>query len=147
VKVRVIKSSWALVFVLSISFSASVWAADPVPQTVTTKVLSTTVTSSGQPITLPRNDVEVIVTTLEIQPHAVLPRHLHPYPRYGYVLEGTLKITNDQTGVTKVFNAGDFIVEAIGQWHRAEPIGEAPVKLLVIDQIEAGKMANSVVQK
>jgi quercetin dioxygenase-like cupin family protein len=147
VKVRVIKSPWALVFVLSISFSASVDAADPAPPTVTTKVLTTTTTSSGQPIALPRSDVEVIVTTLEIQPHANLPRHLHPYPRYGYVLEGTLKITNDQAGTTQVFNAGDFIVEAIGQWHRAETIGDAPVKLLVIDQVEGGKLANSVVQK
>jgi quercetin dioxygenase-like cupin family protein len=147
VKVRVIKSPWALVFVLSISFSVSAYAADAPSSVVTTKVLTTTETSSGQPITLPKSDVEVIATTLEIQPHATLPRHLHPYPRYGYVLEGTLKITNDQTGTTQVFNAGDFIVEAIGQWHRAETVGDVPVKLLVIDQVEGRKMANSVVQK
>jgi quercetin dioxygenase-like cupin family protein len=147
VKVRVIKSSWALVFVLSVSFSAAGFAADTTQPVVTTKVLTTMQTSSGQPITLPRSDVEVIVTTLEIHPGAVLPRHLHPYPRYGYVLEGALKITNDQTGTVEVFKAGDFIVEAIGQWHHAETIGDVPVKLLVIDQIEGGKSANSVVQK
>lgn len=146
-KVRVIKSPWALVFVLSVSFSAAGFAADTTQPVVTTKVLTTMQTSSGQPITLPHSDVEVIVTTLEIQPHASLPRHLHPYPRYGYVLEGTLKVTNDQTGITEVFQAGDFIVEAIGQWHHAETVGDLPVKLLVIDQVEGAKLANSVVQK
>jgi quercetin dioxygenase-like cupin family protein len=149
VKVRVIKSPWALVFVLSVSLWATgAGAADATSsKVVTTKVLSTMQTSSGQPITLPHSDVEVIVTTLEIQPHASLPRHLHPYPRYGYMLEGTLKITNDQTGITEVFQAGDFIVEAIGQWHHAETVGDLPVKLLVIDQVEGAKLANSVVQK
>jgi quercetin dioxygenase-like cupin family protein len=146
VKVRVIKSPWALVFVLSLSFSVSTYAADPHPPAVMTKVLTTTTTSSGQPITLPKSDVEVIVTILEIQPHAQLPRHLHPYPRYGYVLEGALKITNDETGTTEVFKAGDFIVEAIGQWHHAETLGDSPVKLLVIDQVEGRKTGNTVVR-
>jgi quercetin dioxygenase-like cupin family protein len=148
VKVVVSRSPWALVFVLSLSFAIpAANAADTTASVVTTKVLATTQTSSGQPITLPHSDVEVIVTTLEIQPHTALPRHLHPYPRYGYVLEGALKITNDQTGMTDVFEAGDFIVEAIGQWHHAETIGDAPVKLLVIDQIQGRTTANSVVEK
>lgn len=141
-KIRVNKSPWALVFVLSFSFSA--YAADPVPLATVTNVLSTMQTSSGQPITLPRTDVEVIVTTMEIHPGVTLPRHLHPYPRYGYVLEGSLKITNDQTGVTEVFKPGDFIVEAIGQWHHAETIGNSPVKLLVIDQVQGRKPGNTL---
>lgn len=141
-KVRVSKSSWALVFVLSFSFSA--YAADETPPVVTTKVLTTMQTSSGQPITLPRSDVEIIVTTMEIHPGITLPRHLHPYPRYGYVLEGSLKITNDQTGTTEVFKPGDFIVEAIGQWHHAETIGNSPVKLLVIDQVQGRKPGNTL---
>jgi quercetin dioxygenase-like cupin family protein len=147
VKVRVIKSRWALVFVLSVSFSTWARAADTPQPVVTTKVLTTMQTSGGQPITLPRSDAEVIVTTLEIHPGAVLPRHLHPYPRYGYVLEGALKITNDQTGTTEVFKAGDFIVESIGQWHHAETVGDNPVKLLVIDQVEGRKTGNTIAGK
>ncbi len=146
-KVRVIKSSWALVFVLSVSFSAATYAADTQQPVVVTKVLTTMQTSSGQPIALPRSNAEVIVTTLEIHPGAVLPRHLHPYPRYGYMLDGTLKVTNDQTGAIEVFKPGDFIVEAIGQWHHAEVIGNVPVKLLVIDQIEGGKGGNTLAGK
>lgn len=144
-KIRVWKSPWLPVFVLSFSFSA--YAADAPAPVATTHVLTTMQTSSGQPIALPRSDVEVIVTTLEIQPGATLPRHLHPYPRYGYVLQGGLKITNDQTGVTQVFKAGDFIVEAIGQWHHAETIGDTPVKLLVIDQVQGHKVGNTVAGK
>jgi mannose-6-phosphate isomerase-like protein (cupin superfamily) len=31
---------------------------------------------------------------------------------------------------------GDFIIEMIGQWHQAANVGDGPVKLLVIDQVE-----------
>jgi quercetin dioxygenase-like cupin family protein len=37
------------------------------------------------------------------------------------------------------FKPGDFIVEARGQWHKAENIGAEPIKLLVIDQVEPGE--------
>ncbi len=147
-KIRVFKSAWSLVFVLSVSFSA--WAADTPASSskvVITKVLSATQTSSGQPIKLPQSDVQVIVTTLEIHPGATLPRHLHPYPRYGYVMQGALKITNEQTGLSNVYKTGDFIVESIGQWHRAEIVGDEPVKLLVIDQIEGRRADNTVAGK
>ncbi|RVC78918.1 cupin domain-containing protein, partial [Mesorhizobium sp. M4A.F.Ca.ET.022.05.2.1] len=36
------------------------------------------------------------------------------------------------------YKTGDFIVEMIGQWHQATNIGDSPVKLLVIDQVEQG---------
>ncbi len=55
-------------------------------QVVVKPVLSTTVTSSGQPIVLPQKDAQVVVSTYEIAPGAALPEHKHPFPRYGYVL-------------------------------------------------------------
>ena len=61
-------------------------------------VLSTTVTSSGQPIVLPQKDAQVIVSTYEIPPGAVLPKHKHPFPRYGYVQAGTIEVTRDPQG-------------------------------------------------
>ncbi len=152
-KIRVFKSACALIFVLSVSFTA--WAADTPAsnspasnsKVVITKVLSTTQTSSGQPIKLPQSDVQVIVTTLEIHPGATLPRHLHPYPRYGYVMQGTLKITNEVTGLAETYKAGDFIVESLNQWHHAEIVGDEPVKLLVIDQVEGRRADNTVAGK
>jgi quercetin dioxygenase-like cupin family protein len=111
-----------------------------------TGVLDTTKTASDQPIVLPRSNVQVVVTTVEIPKGAKLPEHMHPFARYGYLLAGNLSVTNDDTGRTQTFKAGDFIVEAIGQWHHAANAGDGPVKLLVIDQVEAGR-ANTILRK
>lgn len=106
---------------------------------VVTPVKSTKVTSTGQPITLPLKNVEVTASIFEIAPGATLPVHKHPSARYGYMLAGTLKVTNVDTGQNDVFEAGDFIVEMIDEWHQGSNIGIEPVRLLVIDQVEAGE--------
>lgn len=108
---------------------------------VVTPVKTSAVTSTGQPITLPLRNVEVTASIYDIAPGATLPVHRHPFARYGYVLAGTLKVTNVDTGKSDVFKTGDFIVEMIDQWHQGANIGADPVKLLVIDQIEAGTQA------
>jgi quercetin dioxygenase-like cupin family protein len=52
-------------------------------------------------------------------PGATLPVHKHPYPRYGYVLTGRLCVTNMETGQSDIYEPGDFILESVGQWHKA----------------------------
>jgi quercetin dioxygenase-like cupin family protein len=111
-----------------------------------TPVLTASVTASGQPIVLPSGDARVVVSTYEIAPGATLPEHKHPFPRYGYVLAGTLRIANTETGHSDVYRAGDFIIEAKGQWHQAVSLDDRPVKLLVIDQV-AGEQSNVIMRK
>jgi quercetin dioxygenase-like cupin family protein len=111
-----------------------------------TPLHSTETTASGQAIVLPRGDVEVITSTYEIAPGAKLPEHEHPYPRYGYVEAGKLRITNIETGKSVEYGPGDFIVESLRQWHKAENIGTDPVKLLVIDQVKPGQN-NTILRK
>jgi hypothetical protein len=41
------------------------------------------------------------------------------------------------------YEAADFIIEAIGQWHQAVTLDDRPLKLLVIDQ-QAGQKSNVV---
>ena len=118
-------------------------AAAPV---VVTPVKTTAVTSTGQPLVLPQKNVEVGASIYDIAPGATLPVHKHPFARYAYVLAGTLQVTNVDTGKSDVFKAGDFIVEMIDQWHRGSNIGADPVKLVVIDQIEAGAEATVLKQ-
>ncbi len=105
---------------------------------VVTPLASKTTTASGQPITLPQKNVEVQVSRYQIAPGATLPVHKHPFPRYAYVEQGMLKVTNVETGASNTYKSGDFIIEMIGQWHQATNIGADPVKLLVIDQVEQG---------
>ncbi len=123
----------ALALALASSPGAALAEQKPI---VVTPLMTTSQTSSGQPITLPQKDAQVSVSTYDIQPGAVLPWHEHPYPRYAYVLAGTLSVTNSVTGQTTIFKTGDFILEAIGQRHRGASVGPDPVKLLVIDQTE-----------
>ena len=108
---------------------------------VVTPVKTTAVTATGQPLVLPRENVEVTASIYDIAPGATLPVHKHPFARYGYVLAGTLEVTNVDTGKRDVYKTGDFIVEMIDQWHQGSNVGADPVKLLVIDQIEAGAQA------
>lgn len=108
---------------------------------VVTPIKSTTLTSTGQPIVLPEGEVEVAASIFEIAPGATLPVHKHPFPRYAYVLAGTLLVTNVDTGHSDTFKAGDFIVEMVDQWHQGSNIGPDPVKLVVIDQVAKGSPA------
>jgi len=128
------KSLYSAVVLLALATPLSAQADD----VKVTPLHSTETTASGQPIALPRGDIEVITSTYEIAPGAKLPEHKHPYPRYGYVESGKLRITNTETGKSVEYGPGDFVVESIAQWHKAENIGTDPVKLLVIDQIVPG---------
>ncbi|TIS78730.1 MAG: cupin domain-containing protein, partial [Mesorhizobium sp.] len=82
---------------------------------VVTPLASRTETASGQPITLPQKNVQVLVSSYEIAPGATLPVHKHPFPRYAYVEGGTLQVTNVETGKSTTYKSGDFIIEMIGQ--------------------------------
>lgn len=106
---------------------------------VVTPLASITQTASGKPITLPQKNIQVIVSTYQIAPGAQLPVHQHPFARYASVQAGTLAVTNIDTGETTTYRAGDFVVEMIGEWHRAANVGSDTVRLLVIDQVEEGR--------
>ncbi|HEX7883633.1 MAG TPA: cupin domain-containing protein [Afipia sp.] len=139
----------SLLFAISLLLVASPLYADTTPaasKVVVKPVLSATTTSSGQPIVLPQKDAQVIVSTYEIAPGAVLPKHKHPFPRYAYVQAGTIEVINVDTGKTETLKTGDFILEAVDQWHFGANKGEVPVKLLVIDMVEKGQ-GNTVLQK
>jgi quercetin dioxygenase-like cupin family protein len=110
-----------------------------------TPVLTTPTTATGQPIMLPQKDVQLVAATYEIPAGAKLPVHKHAYPRYGYVLAGTLRETYIDTGKTVTYGPGGFILEGVDQWHKAETVGSEPVKLLVIDMLPKGE--NSTVLK
>jgi quercetin dioxygenase-like cupin family protein len=113
-------------------------AGTDIPPVIVTQLLSTAVTSSGQPIVMPQKDVQIVVSHFDVAPGATLPEHKHPFPRYGYVEAGTLRVTNLETGKTETYGPGSFIVESVGQWHRAENAGVGPIRLLVIDVVEKG---------
>ena len=104
-----------------------------------TQLLSSTMTSSGQPIVLPQKDAQIVVSIHDAMPGATLQAHNHPYPRYVYVLSGNLQVNNIVTGQTDIYKAGSFILEPVGEWQTVASIGSEPLKLLVIDIVEHGQ--------
>jgi quercetin dioxygenase-like cupin family protein len=127
--------------------SLSVALAESSPAMVkVTKLLSSTVTSNGDPIVMPSKNAEVEVSIYDIPVGAALPEHQHPFPRSGYMPAGARRITNTETGKSVEYHAGDFILEAIGHWHRAQNIGNEPIRLVVIDQVEQGR-GNTILRK
>lgn len=107
---------------------------------VSTPIATSATTWSGQPYSVPSGPLQVTSQTVEIPVGGALGVHKHPWPRFAYVQQGTLRVINDDAHVTRDFKAGEFVVEAIDQWHHAEVVGDQPVKLLVIDQTPPGKV-------
>lgn len=101
-------------------------------------ILSTTLDAAGKPFFFPSGLGQVDATLFEIPPGTVLPVHKHPAPRMGYILSGTLRVTNVETGETTTYTAGNFAIEAVDVWHEGENVGGGPVRLLVIDLVEPG---------
>jgi quercetin dioxygenase-like cupin family protein len=109
------------------------------PDAVVTPIFSSSMTANGRPLVFPQNQPQVRASIHEIPSGATLPEHRHFHLRYGYVLSGKLRVTYTEVGADHLYEPGDFIIEAIGQWHKAAPVGDEPVKLLVIDQAEKGE--------
>lgn len=121
------------IILLTISLAGAAHALEAV---IVTPLSTRSETASGQPITLPQQNVRVSVSIFDIAPGAKLPVHKHPFARYALVESGSLEVTNVESGQSTVYEKGDFIVEMIDQWHRAENVGADAVRLVVIDQVE-----------
>ena len=128
---------------LAFAAAASLAQAADAPVTALIDITKTTIT--GQTITVPANP-EVRVNTVTFAPGARLPVHKHLYPHYVYVLQGTLSVTNVDTGKSFDVKEGTFFAEMIDTWHFGENKTDAPLKLLVIDQVPVGTKSNTIVR-
>jgi quercetin dioxygenase-like cupin family protein len=131
-------------FLSALALCTGAHAADA-PKITSVPVFSSNTTITGQPITVPANP-KVVVSKVTFAPGAALPVHKHPFPHYVYVLEGTLSVTNVETGKTFDVPAGSFFVEMNDTWHFGKNNGTQPLTLLGIDQIPQGAASNIVLK-
>ncbi len=97
-----------------------------------TPVLQTGVTNAGGPITYPSTDsAEVTALRVDIGPGGETGRHMHLYPAFAYVLEGSIEVEMEG-GETHSYKAGHSFVEAVNTWHNGRNRGAVPAKLLVV---------------
>src|SRR5206468_390197 len=108
--------------------------ATPAPKVTIKPVARTDKTVLGQPIVVPPN-AELRAFTVDFEPGARLRVHKHPYPHYVYVQQGTLTVMNVESGKTLEMKQGSFFAEMTNTWHYGVNKTNAPVKLLVIEQM------------
>jgi quercetin dioxygenase-like cupin family protein len=97
-------------------------------------------TMSGQPLARPPTPFQLAVTQLRLDPGHVIPCHRHSYPRYVYVQQGNLRVTNHDTRKVYNFSTGQVAVESIGQWHEGlvTSTGEQTI-LVAFEQVPPGR--------
>jgi len=130
----------AALICLTFIVSGAAFAEERAPAEVVTEIARATKTSAGQPIVLPQGPLEVVASIYSLAPGARLPEHKHPFQRYAYVLEGALRVQQADSS-SRIYRAGEFIIESVDRWHFGATVGDAAVKLLVIDQLPAGAEA------
>lgn len=128
----------------ALAFAGAAYAADA-PQISGKPLANTNKTNEGQIITAPVHP-NVVASITTFPPGAETPVHKHPYPHYVYVMQGTLTVTNLETGKKFQAKQGQFVVEMMNVWHKGKNEGTTPVKLLVIDQLPAGVANNKLVK-
>lgn len=86
----------------------------------------------GQPLTYPTDgpaQIQSVIVTMP--PGAQTGLHTHPYPTYGYILEGELTVSYP-AGVTKTYRQGEAVMEAVDTPHNGKNTGTEPVRILVV---------------
>jgi quercetin dioxygenase-like cupin family protein len=86
----------------------------------------------GQPLVYPTDGPpqihSVVVTML---PGEETGLHTHPYPTYGFILDGELTVSYPG-GVEKVYKQGEAVMEAVDTLHNGKNNGTEPVRVLVV---------------
>jgi quercetin dioxygenase-like cupin family protein len=110
---------WATPAVAQVKFSA-------------TPILQGGATVAGVAIAYPKTDsAEVTALRVDVGPGGETGRHLHPFPTFVYVLEGSIDVAMD-SGATRTYKAGDSFLEVVNTWHNGKNKGTTPAKLLVV---------------
>jgi quercetin dioxygenase-like cupin family protein len=94
-------------------------------------LIDTSGTFLGQEFAYPEGRVRITAAVVTDPPGAVLGRHLHPVPLFGYVLQGELIVDYGSEG-ERIYRAGDALVEAIDWPPQGRNGRRGMVKILVV---------------
>lgn len=103
----------------------------PTYQNLLTPVLIATETILGQPIAYPSGAPLITSAIVTIPPGGETGWHEHSIPLYAYILEGELTVDYGAEG-TRVYRAGEGVMEAIDWPHNGTSTGTVPVRILAV---------------
>ena len=111
-------------------------------QTLLTPLLKSGSDVLGQPLVFPAEPADVTAAIVTVAPGAETGWHLHEVPLFAHILEGELTVDYGEKG-TKIYRAGDSVLEAMNWPHNGTNTGNVPMKLLAVYMGGGGK-ANTV---
>lgn len=88
-------------------------------------------------IDYPTGKPAITLLKITVAPNCQLPQHYHPVINVGYMLEGSLTVTDDK-GNSKTINAGDPLIETVNTIHYGENRGDTDAVILVFYAGEEG---------
>ncbi len=95
-------------------------------------------TMTDQPLNRPPEPLQLLVTRATFPSGHVISCHRHTWPRYVYLQQGNLRVTNHDTGIVRDFSAGEVVVELYGQWHEGLVTSREPLMLVAVEQVPPG---------
>lgn len=110
-----------------------------VTQTSVKKLLDGVQTSwdGADLIDYPSGKPSITMLRITVAPKSRLPQHYHPVINVGYMLEGSLTVTDDK-GNVKTVCAGEPLVETVNTIHYGENRGDTKAVILVFYAGEEG---------
>jgi quercetin dioxygenase-like cupin family protein len=96
----------------------------------------------GAPIQYPAGDAKITTAIVTLAPGVSTGWHVHEVPLYAYILEGELTVDYGDKG-TRVYKAGDSVLEAMNWPHNGANLGTVDLKLLAV-YMGGGDAANTV---
>jgi quercetin dioxygenase-like cupin family protein len=100
-------------------------------QNLLTPLLSGGTDILGQPLSYPPGDVMITSAIVTIPPGGETGLHSHEVPLFAHILEGELTVDYGDKG-TRIYRAGDSVLEAVGWPHNGTNTGTVPMKLLAV---------------
>lgn len=95
-------------------------------------LLSTGQTVLGQPVVYPtQSPAKVTSVIVTMQPGEETGWHQHDVPMFGYILEGEVTVDYGAKG-SRVYKAGDALIEAIDWEHNGRNSGTGPARILAV---------------
>lgn len=96
----------------------------------------------GRPLTYPEGEVNVTSAIVTIPPGGTTGLHTHEVPLFAHILEGELTVDYGEKG-TRIYRAGDSVLEAVDWPHNGTNTGDVPMRLLAL-YMGGGDAANTV---
>jgi quercetin dioxygenase-like cupin family protein len=110
-------------------------------QSLVTPLLAAGETVIGQPIVYPAGKAKVAAPLVPLPPGGETGWHVHAVPLFATILDGALTVDYGSKG-TKLYKAGDSLLEAVDWPHNGTNRGTVPVRILAV-YIGADGLANA----